>query len=116
MVASSRKLGYRAHFRHFLDQPHLMADHLEPWRAEMEALVETDDRVLQVAMFWKMLHHVLSDMVDRSDRLHVVRYEDLCADPEGEYERLFTRMGLEFNAAARTEVVAGTPARAKNNA
>jgi Sulfotransferase family len=114
MVASYRKLGYRAHFRHFLDQPQLMADYLEPWRAEMEALVDTDDRVIQVATFWKMLHYVLADMADRSDRLHVVRYEDLCADPEGEYERLFARLGLEFNAAARAEVVRGTQGSSKN--
>jgi hypothetical protein len=114
MVASYRKLGYRAHFRHFLDQPQLMADHLEPWRAEMEALVDTDDRVTQVATFWKLLHQVLFDMVDRSERLHVVRYEDLCADPEGEYDRLFTRLGLEFNDAARAEVVAGTQGSSKN--
>jgi Sulfotransferase family len=114
MVASYRKLGYRAHFRHFLDQPQLMADYLEPWRAEMEALVETDDRVAQVATFWAMLHRVLFDMADRSDRLHVIRYEDLCADPEGGYERLFTRLGLEFNAAARAEVVAGTQGSSKN--
>ena len=114
MVASYRKLGYRAHFRHFLDQPQLMADHLEPWRAEMEALVDTDDRVAQVATFWAMLHRVLFDMADHSDRLHIVRYEDLCADPEGEYERLFTRLGLEFNDAARAEVVAGTNGNSKN--
>jgi Sulfotransferase family len=114
MVASYRKLGYRAHFRHFLDQPALMADHLEPWRAQMEALVETEDRVAQVATFWTMLHLVLADMADRSDRLHVVRYEDLCADPVGEFERLFTRMGLEFNAAARAEVVRGTEGSSKN--
>ncbi|MEW6477517.1 MAG: sulfotransferase [Actinomycetota bacterium] len=114
MVASYRKLGYRAHFRHFLDQPQLMADHLEPWREEMEALVDTEDRVAQVATFWAMLHRVLADMADRSGRLHVVRYEDLCADPEEEFERLFTRMGLEFNDAARAEVVAGTQGSSKN--
>jgi hypothetical protein len=114
MVASYRKLGYRAHFRHFLDQPQLMADYLEPWRTEMEALVDTDDRVTQVATFWKLLHFVLADMADRSDRLHVVRYEDLCADPEGAHESLFARMGLEFNAAARAEVVAGTQGNSRN--
>jgi len=114
MVASYRKLGYRAHFRHFLDQPELMADYLAPWRTEMEALLDTDDRVTQVATFWTMLHRVLFDMVDRSDRLHIVRYEDLCADPEGEYERLFARLGLEFNDAARAEVVAGTNGSSKN--
>ena len=114
MVASYRKLGYRAHFRHFLDQPQLMADYFEPDRAEMEALVETDDRVAQVATFWTMLHRVLADMADRSDRLHVVRYEDLCADPVGEFERLFTRLGLEFNDAARAEVIRGTEGSSKN--
>jgi hypothetical protein len=67
-----------------------------------------------VATFWTMLHIVLADMADRSDRLHVVRYEDLCADPVGEFERLFNRMGLEFNAAARAEVVRGTEGSSKN--
>jgi hypothetical protein len=114
MVASYRKLGYRAHFRHFLDQPELMADHLEPWRSEMEGLVETEDRVAQVATFWAMLHRVLFDMADRSHRLHIVRYEDLCADPPGEFERLFTRMGLHFNDAARDEIIRGTEGSSKN--
>ena len=108
MVASYRKLGYKAHPQHFLNQPRLMADYLEPWRSDMERVVDTEDRIAQVATFWTMLHYVLFDMVDRSDRLHVVRYEDLCADPEATFESLFSRMGLEFTAAARTEVIAGT--------
>jgi hypothetical protein len=114
MVASYRKLGYRAHFRHFLDQPMLMADWLEPWRAEMEALVETEDRIAQVATFWRVLHHVLGEMADRSARIHVVRYEDLCFDPEGAYEALFTSLGLEFNARARAEVVRGASGSSRN--
>jgi hypothetical protein len=80
----------------------------------MEALVDTEDRVAQVATFWTMLHRVLFAMADSSERIHIVRYEDLCADPEGEYERLFTRLGLEFNDAARAEVVAGTNGSSKN--
>jgi hypothetical protein len=108
MVASYRKLGYRAHPLHFLNQPRLMAEYLEPWRGELEAVIETDDRLSQVTTFWRALHHVLFDLVDRSDRLHLVRYEDLCADPEGAFESLFRRVGVEFNAAARAEVVAGT--------
>ena len=113
MVASYRKLGYRAHLRHFLDQPLLMRDWLEPWRAEMESLVETDDRVAQVATFWRALHHVLAEMAERSPRLHVVRYEDLCLDPEGGYERLFAAVGVDFNEAARAEVVRGTTGSSK---
>ena len=108
MVASYRKLGYHAHPLHFLNQPRLMAEYLEPWRRDLETVVETDDRVSQVATFWTALHHVLFDLADRSDRLHLVRYEDLCADPEGAFESLFRRVGVEFNAAARAEVVAGT--------
>jgi hypothetical protein len=114
MVASYQRLGYSAHFRHFLDQPLLMADWLEPWRAEMEALVTTEDRVAQVAVFWRALHHVLAEMAARAPRLHVVRYEDLCSDPEGEFERLFASLGLEFNAGAREEVVRGTSGSSKN--
>jgi hypothetical protein len=114
MVASYRRLGYRAHFRHFLDQRLLMRDWLEPWRAEMEALVETEDRVAQVATFWRLLHQVLAGMAERSPRLHVVRYEDLCLDPEGGYQRLFTSLGVDFNDHAREEVVRGTSGSSKN--
>jgi hypothetical protein len=53
-------------------------------------------------------------MAARSPRLHVVRYEDLCSDPEGEFERLFASLGLEFNAGAREEVVRGTSGSSKN--
>jgi Sulfotransferase family len=114
MVASYRRLGYSAHFRHFLDQPLLMADWLEPWRGEMEALVDTDDRVAQVAVFWRALHHVLAETAARSPRLHIVRYEDLCSDPQGTYERLFAALGLRFGSAARDEVVRGTSGSSKD--
>ena len=113
MVASYRKLSYSAHLRHFLSQPALMRDWLEPWRAEMEALVDTDDKVAQVGFFWRMLHHPLAEMAERCGRIHVVRYEDLCLDPEGVYERLFSRLGVEFNRYARDQVVAGTSGSSK---
>jgi len=115
MVASYRKLGYSTHFRHFLDQPALLTDWLEPWRAEMEALVETDDKVAQVGFFWRMLHHPLLAMADRTpERFHVLRYEDLCLDPVGEYEKLFTAMGVTFNDTARDEIIRGTQGSSKN--
>jgi hypothetical protein len=115
MVASYRKLGYSAHFRHFLDQPMLMADWLEPWRAEMEALVETDDKIAQVGFFWRMLHHPLLAMAERSpERFHLLRYEDLCLDPVGRYEELFAAMGVRFNDTARDEIVRGTQGSSKN--
>jgi hypothetical protein len=113
MVASYRKLSYSAHLRHFLAQPLLMRDWLEPWRAEMEALVDTDDKVAQVGFFWRMLHHPLAEMAERSERIHVVRYEDLCLDPEGGYERLFSLLGVEFTPYAREQVVAGTSGSSK---
>ncbi|MGH9001358.1 MAG: sulfotransferase [Acidimicrobiia bacterium] len=114
MVASYRKLGYSAHLRHFLDQPRLMSEWLEPWRADMEALVDTDDKVAQVGLFWRMLHHPLAEMARRSPRLHVVRYEDLCASPEAAYADLFAKMCVEFNDTARSEVVRGTSGTSAN--
>jgi sulfotransferase family protein len=113
MVASYRKLSYSAHFRHFLAQPLLMRDWLEPWRGEMEALVDTDDKVAQVGFFWRMLHHPLAEMAERSERIHVVRYEDLCLDPEGGYERLFALLGVEYSDYARQQVVDGTSGSSK---
>ena len=114
MVASYRKLGYSTHFRHFLDQPSLMRDWMEPWREQMEALVETDDKVAQVGFFWRMLHHPLAEMAERSSRLHVVRYEDLCMDPEGEFSRLFERLGVPYTDGARDEIVRGPQGSSKN--
>jgi hypothetical protein len=117
MVASYKRLGYRMDFRHLLDQPALMADWLEPYRADMQALVDgPEDRITQVALLWKVLHVALGGMAARCDRLHLTRYEDLSLDPEGAYGQLFATLGLEFNAAARTAVVEATSGSSRDKA
>ena len=117
MVASYKRLSYRMDFRHLLDQPALMADWLEPYRADMQALVDgPEDRIAQIALLWKVLHVVLDGMAAGSDRLHLVRYEDLSLDPEGTYEGLFATLGLEFNAAARAAVVEGSSGSSRDKA
>lgn len=119
MLASFRKLGYEAvHFRDLLDQPLLMRDWLEPFRTEMEA-AEEGDLVAQVALLWRILHHVTAEYRSTVPGFVVVRHEDLSTDPVAAYEKLHAHLGLPFTPKVRAAVEEGsglTPAGAAGNA
>ncbi|NOY98812.1 MAG: sulfotransferase [Chloroflexi bacterium] len=101
-VSSLKRLGWSFDFRDLLEQPLLMRDCLEPFRAEMEAA--EDDVISQGSLLWRMIYHV----VDKYRRAHpdfrVVRHEDLSVEPVAGFGSLYETLGLEFNARARRAV------------
>jgi hypothetical protein len=110
MLASFRKLGYNdVKLPDLLDQPLLMRDWLEPFRAEMEAAVgEQADLVAQVALLWRILHHVAAAYRSAVPGFVVVRHEDLSVDPVGAYRKLHSDLGLEFTPQVRAAVEEGS--------
>lgn len=71
--------------RKFLDQPHLVEDHLEPYVDMIN--VATQDFVLQQVLIWSVMHFVLLRQFSATP-LFCVRYEDVLASPETEISRL----------------------------
>ncbi|NQU44780.1 sulfotransferase domain-containing protein [bacterium] len=94
-VAISRmQMGWEANLRLFLDQPHLMADHLEPFRALLE---ETRDPFERQILAWCAENYVPLRQFEPGEA-HVAFYERLCVDPEHQLPGLLDFAGETFNA------------------
>lgn len=75
--------------RALLKQPHLMSDHLQPFRS----LLETHHpRFERQVLLWCLFHYVPLRELARH-QVHLVFYEELCHNPEAELRRLFDFLG-----------------------
>ncbi|MDF2708179.1 MAG: sulfotransferase family protein [Nonomuraea muscovyensis] len=97
-VASWQRLGWTVYFHELLEQPLLVRDH--PELLGLRALVGSQDRVLKAATLWRVTHGILA----RTPGIHLVRYEDLAADPVRGFQRLYGLAGLSWSAAAERRV------------
>ncbi|MGQ9575393.1 MAG: sulfotransferase [Thermoguttaceae bacterium] len=105
--ASSLKLKHWLFdFRHFLDQPLLMRDHLLPFKGELVRFVNSHGPgvIEQAILLWKCIYCV----VDKYRKAHpdwiFIRHEDLSRDPLGEFSRLYGRLGLHLSDRARRAI------------
>ena len=92
-VASTLRVGWKAHLQAFLDDEELMRDHLEPYeRVIRSAQSPAETRSVVWAVSTKLA-------LESSARhgIPVVKYEALCRDPEGESRRLFQSLGLPWH-------------------
>src|SRR5918996_5646820 len=79
-ASSLKRLNWPFDFQDLLTQPLLMRDHLEPYRAEMEAM-QPDDVIGQAALLWKLVYRSVYATRERNPDFIIVRHEDLSRDP-----------------------------------
>jgi hypothetical protein len=109
VVSSWKRLEWSFDFANLLDQPALMRDWLGPFEAEMRgALSPAWSLVERVALLWKIIYSVVAD--ERFPRVHLVRHEDLSADPAGGYAHLFELLDLAFTPQGAEAVARSTGA------
>jgi hypothetical protein len=96
-ASSLKRLHWPFDFQDLLDQPLLMRDHLEPYRAEMQS-VQPEDVIGQSALLWKLIYRSVHDAHERNPDFLVVRHEDLSVDPIAGYRDLYRSLGLEFTS------------------
>lgn len=97
VVNSYKMLNWGHPFSHFLNQPELMEEHLQPFRSEIEDFAKTEHSTIdQVALLWKLVHHMIIKYKEMYPQWTFVRYEDLASDPIGMYQEIFTKLGLPF--------------------
>jgi sulfotransferase family protein len=108
VVSSLKRLGFTFDFNDLLRQPLLMADHLDPFRSEIEAMAARPDDVIgQGALLWKIIYSNI-DTIRRSGLFQLVRHEDLSRNPVEEFASLFENVGQPFTEAARREIEQAT--------
>ncbi len=94
-VSSLKRLNWPFDFQDLLDQPLLMRDQLEPYRAQMES-AKTDDVIGQSALLWNLIYRSVHATLARNPDLIAVRHEDLSRDPVNGYRDLYKSLGLDF--------------------
>ena len=109
-ASSLKRLDWSFDFRDLLEQPLLMHDHLEPYRAAMEAGI-ADDIIGQASLLWAMIYKCLDTARRGWPSIRIVRHEDLSLDPVPGFKSLYEDLGLEFSPAAeRAVVLSSSPA------
>jgi hypothetical protein len=113
-AASLKRLYWEFPFDHLLDQDLLMAEHLQPYRSEMER--RPKDVVAQAALLWKCLYSVLFTYVDRNPGWIVKSHEQLSREPVTELKGLYEALNLNWSDAIAGQIAshtqAGNPVRA----
>jgi hypothetical protein len=103
-ASSLKRLGWNFDFNDLLDQPLLMRDHLEPYRAEMQA-IQSDDIIRQASLLWTMIYRFVHSARGLNPDFIVVRHEDLSRDPVNGYRELYASLGLEYSPRAEKRIL-----------
>ena len=104
-----RKHGFATTEHTFLTQPALVEDHLEPFVAD----IRHDHSPFADRIFrWCIQNYVPLKQFSKNE-IHVVFYENLCTDADGEFRRLFEYLNRPFqddvlSAAARPSPMSQT--------
>ncbi|MGV9774690.1 sulfotransferase [Streptosporangium sp. NPDC003464] len=97
-VGSWQRLGWTVYFHELLEQPLLVRDH--PHLEELRPLVGCQDRVVKAVALWRAARTVAADLAARHPGILLARYEDLAADPQRGFRRLYEWSGLSWSDRA----------------
>jgi glycosyltransferase involved in cell wall biosynthesis len=111
-VSSLKRLDWPFNFEDLLAQPLLMRDWLEPFRAEMEAAVQSKGDVIgQGSLLWRLICYVTHKTQERHPTFHIVRHEELSLQPVAGYERLYGALELPFTTKVKHGILKATSSK-----
>jgi hypothetical protein len=105
VVSSLLQLGAIPSCARLLAQPLLTRDRLGQFRKQLEELREQPgDRLLEAALLWRLVYHVVEQYRSRHANWIFVRHEDISRRPVEAFADLYGKLGIEFTAAAEASV------------
>lgn len=96
-ASSLKRLNWPFNFGNLLCQPLLMEDHLEPYRAAMQAMRE-HDYIGQGALLWRLIYTTVEKYRADYPEIVMVRHEDLSLNPLEQYRALYADLDLPFTS------------------
>jgi len=103
-ASSLEALDWKLGVNSLLRQDALMQDHLEDFRDVLNRA--RNDKWLTRGALWGAIHTVFARQLERYPDWRLLRYEDLCADPVGQFETLSEEFGLKLNLRTRKKIEA----------
>ena len=111
-VGSWRALDWSVSFTELLDQPRLVADHLEPYADRMRELVDSPDWLARTCLLWEATYAAVDRTLRHVPGVSLVGYESLVKDPQGGFADLYGRLGLTWSERAEQQVREATTEQA----
>jgi hypothetical protein len=92
-------------FDHFLNQPYLMRDMLEPFRADLEEFAHNHHDIIdQAALLWQIIYSTALEYKKNHTDWIFLRHEDLSLNPVGSFVELYERLGLEITEQIKQQM------------
>ena len=108
-VSSLKRYDWSFNFTDFLSQPLLMRDWLEPFSQEMETVQnQPHDALVKASLLWRMIYHVVWQYRQRELPCHILRHEDLSAEPVEGFMGLYKSLGIPFNPKVEARILKAT--------
>ena len=99
--ASWKRLGWEPDPAELLENPRLVADHLQPYA---DLIRSADGFWERAGALWAATVHVIHRQTEADRGRLIVPYEWLCGDPVSRYQELYDRLGLTWNARTKRKV------------
>jgi len=101
-ASSLESLDWKLSIHNLLRQDKLMQDHLEDFRDVLEQA--GNDKWLTRGALWGAVHTVYARQMVNQPDWRLIKYEDLCADPAGQFEALANEFDLELSIHTRQKI------------
>jgi hypothetical protein len=110
-AASIKRLDLRHPFGHFLAQPLMMRDWLQPYAEQLETFARREQGIVeQAVLLWNVIHHAIATYRARHPEWTLVRLEDLSRRPVDEFHAIFDRLSLPYDTGVERLIVATSDA------
>ncbi len=112
VVSSLKRLQWRFEVEDLLAQPALMQGPLQPFRRELQAVVEEEaDLITRGALLWKVVYAVVRGYREADTfPLQLVRHEELALAPMDGFRALYATMGLRYTPRVQAYIRQSTGA------
>ncbi|OLE10255.1 MAG: hypothetical protein AUI36_41065 [Cyanobacteria bacterium 13_1_40CM_2_61_4] len=110
-AGSLKRYGWTHPFEHFVAQPLLLRDLLDPYADAINEYARAPrDVVDQAILLWNLIHHVVLKYRTSRPDWSFFRHEDLSREPVAQFQEMFHQLGLTLSEAAITEISKSTAA------
>lgn len=97
-VRSIIKKNWTYPFSHFLAQPILMRDYLQPFAVEISKCAKREMPILeQACLLWRIIYSVVSEYQIRHPDWIFLRHEDISREPQKHFKDLYARFELDYS-------------------
>jgi hypothetical protein len=109
VAASWRSMGFRTEgLSKMLGQPLFVERFAKPYAKHAQG---RDDYLFQVGAIWGLMYQALSDMREQFPQWQFVTHEQLCTDPQAEFDALLHKFGMKMLPAGRAYIAEHNRAR-----